>query len=104
LRLAVGGRCGQGIGFFRFHRHGGQAFDGVGQVADHRVGVDVHREVDRAVPGERLRDLRVNAGPCEVADEGVAKAVEVGASAGRVRRIGVRLRPSRQFDGDCRFV
>ena len=50
------------------------------------VRVVVERQADRAVPGEGLGDLRVDAAPREAADERVSQRVKVNVPAAGVNR------------------
>ena len=45
------------------------------------VGVDIHRQADVAVAGQRLGRLGGDVGLAEIGDEGVAETVEIGEAA-----------------------
>ncbi len=54
------------------------------QVENAKVGVPIHRQRDRAMPGQRLRLFWMHAGAGQVAEELMPQRVEVEHAAGRI--------------------
>src|SRR5262245_28903163 len=75
-----------------------QHFKGLCLFANEHVGITIHRERNRRVPGQRLSELGVDAATGQVADERVPEGVEVCHKARRVT-IGqkARLLPTAAF-------
>lgn len=74
------GRGGTQSLFVVTRTEGGQRLDSPGHIEQGRIGVDVHREFEAAVPHGGHGDTWGNASPREVRAERVAKGVKIGTA------------------------